>query len=420
MPRPRYLQRLRHSRIDVPDDLSTVTRVAEEDDPSAGGMTQRDIDAIWTAAERLFRRGLHPTVQLCLRRNGRVVLNRSIGYSHGGSPDMTAASPRTVATPETPICIFSASKAITAMVVHLLDEDGVLHVDDRVADYIPEFGQHGKDWITLRHVLTHRAGIPTTGGRGDLELLTDWDAIVQLLCEAEPVSRPGHRLSYHALTGGWVLGEVVRRVTGKDLRQVLRERILEPLGIARLNYGVPAADVPLVAENSFTGVPVFPPFSGIAQFVLGMSFEEAALLSNEPQFLTSIVPSGNIVGTAEEMGRFLQMLLDEGMWEGERVFEARTVRRATQQTSFRELDLSLLLPLRYGLGFMLGGKFVSPFGPNTQAAFGHLGLMNIHCWADRWRQTSVSLLTTGKPLVADHIPALYMLLKTITDRTPRV
>jgi len=315
--------------------------------------------------------------------------------------------------------MFSASKAITAMVVHLLDEDGLLHVDDRVADYIPEFAQNGKGWMTLRHLLSHRAGIPSTGGRGDVELLTDWDGIVRLLCEAEPISRPGHKLSYHALTGGFVLGEVVRRVTGMDVRTVLGQRILQPLGIARLNYGVSEGDVPLVAENHFTGIPVFPPFSGVANFVLGMSFEEAARLSNEPKFLTAIVPSGNIVGTAEEMSRFFQMLLDGGVWNGERIFEERTVRRATQQTSFRELDLSLLLPLRYGLGFMLGGKFISPFGPNTQAAFGHLGLMNIHCWADRWRDTSVSLVTSGKPLVSDHLLSLFQLLSTITARTPR-
>ncbi len=421
MPRPRLLRRFRHARSEVPADLADVTRVAEnEEAPAAGGMTPLDVEAIWSATERLFRHGLQPAVALCIRRQGRVVLHRTLGWSHGGGPDAVAGAARTVVTPQTPLCMFSASKAITAMVVHLLDEDGVLHVDDRVADYIPEFAQHGKGWVTLRHVLTHRAGIPSTGGRGDLELLTDWDAIVRLLCEAEPTSRPGQTLAYHALTGGFVLGEVVRRVTGKDVRTVLRERILEPMGIARLNYGVPAADVPLVAENHFTGVPVFPPFSGVARFVLGMSFEEAARLSNEPRFLTSIVPSGNIVGTADEMSRFFQMLLDGGQWEGRTIFEGRTVRRATQQTSFRELDLSLLLPLRYGLGFMLGGKLISPFGPHTQAAFGHLGLMNIHCWADRWRGTSVALVTTGKPLIADHLPALLGLLSTITARTPKL
>jgi len=420
MPRPRVLSRFRHVRCWVPADLTEVTRVGNEEDPAAGGVTQDDIDAIWTATKRLFRRGLHPLVTVCVRRNGHLLMNRSLGWSHGAGPDSPPTAPRTIATPETPICMFSASKAITAMVVHLLDEDGVLHVDDRVADYIPEFGCNGKDRVTLRHVLTHRAGIPTTGGRGDLALLTDWDAIVALLCEAEPRSRPGQTLSYHALTGGFILGEVVRRVTGKDVRTVLAERILAPLGVARLNYGVPPADVPLVAENHFTGIPVFPPFTGVARFVLGMSFEDAAEISNEPTFLTSIVPSGNVVGTAEEMSRFLQMLLDGGVWGGRRIFEARTVHRATQQSSFRELDLSLLLPLRYGIGFMLGGRHVSPFGPNTQAAFGHLGLMNIHCWADRWRNTSVAVVTTGKPLVSDHLPALHGLLSTITDRMPRV
>lgn len=419
MPLSRILRRVRHARITVPKDLAAITRRGPEEEPAAGGLKAEDVDAIWRATERLFRRGLHPTIAICIRRHGRVVMDRTLGWSHGTGPGSDPAY-STIATPETPICLFSASKAITAMVIHLLDEDGLLHVDDRVADYIPEFGQHGKGWVTIRHLLTHRAGIPTTGGRGDLDLLTDWDAIIRLLCEAKPLTRPGQSLSYHALTGGFVLGEIVARVTGKDIRQVLQERILDPLGVSRLNYGVPTEDVPLVAENHFTGIPVFPPVSGIARFALGMSFEDAAVLSNEPRFLTAIVPSGNIVGTAEESTRFFQMLLDEGRWEGTQIFEPRTVHRATQQTSFRELDSSLALPLRYGVGFMLGGKWVSPFGPFSQAAFGHLGLMNIHCWADRWRNTSVSILTTGKPLISDHIPALYALLTTIALRTPRV
>lgn len=423
MARPQVLRRFRHARCWIPDDLASITDIGDEEEPAAGGMEQADVDAIWDAALALFRRRLHPTLSLCIRRHGRIVLHRTIGFSHGCGPDAPDGwQGRTVATNDTPICIFSASKAITAMVIHLLDEQGLLHIDDRVIEYFPEFGSGDKRkrWVTLRHVLTHRAGFPTTGERQDVEMLTRWDDIVKALAEGPLQSRPGHRLAYHALTGGFVLGEVVRRVTGKTIRQVLKEEILDPLGIARLNYGVPEDDLPLVAENHFTGVPVFPPLTGIARFVLGMSFERAAELSNSPAFLTSIVPSGNVVGTAEELSRFFQMLLDGGEYDGTRIFEPRTINRTVQRTTFRELDLSLLLPLRYGLGFMLGGKTVSPFGPNTQAAFGHLGLMNIHCWADRWRDTSVALITSGKPLVSDHVGPLWTLLTTIGQRTPRV
>ena len=423
MSRPQVLRRFRHARCWFPDDLASITDVGDEEEAAAGGMTKADVDAIWDAALRLYRRGLHPTLSLCMRRRGRVILHRTVGFSHGCGPDAPDGwQGRTVATNDTPLCIFSASKAITAMVIHLLDEQGLLHIDDRVVEYFPEFGQTDKrkQWVTLRHVLTHRAGFPSTGERQDVMTLTRWDEIVRALAEGELQSRPGQRLAYHALTGGFVLGEVVRRVTGKTIREVLRDEILQPIGIERLNYGVPEEDVPLVAENHFTGIPVFPPFTGVARFVLGMSFERAAELSNAPEFVTSIVPSGNIYGTADELCRFYQMLLNGGEYGGTRVFEPRTINRTVQRTTFRDLDLSLLLPMRYGLGFMLGGKVVSPFGPNTQAAFGHLGLMNIHCWADRWRDTSVALITTGKPLVSDHVVPLWKLLTVIGERAPRV
>ncbi len=421
MSRPQHFRRFRHARCWVPEDLSFITDIGDEEPAAAGGMQPGDIEAIWARATALFRRGLHPVVSLCLRRQGRVVLNRTLGFSHGCGPDAPDGwQGRTIATNQTPLCIFSASKAITAMVIHLLDEQGLLHIDDRVVEYWPEFGQNGKTWVTLRHVLMHRAGFPSTGESEDVEMLCRWDDIVQALAEGGLESTPGHKLAYHALTGGFVLGEVVRRVTGKTVREVLRDEILQPLGIERLNYGVPPEDVPLVAENHFTGIPVFPPFTGIARFVLGMSFERASELSNSPAFLTSIVPSGNIIGTAEELGRFFQMLLNGGEYGGTRVLQTRTINRAVQRTSFQELDLSLLLPMRHGLGFMLGSRLVSPFGPNTPAAFGHIGLMNIHCWADRWRDTSVALITTGKPLVSDHLVPLWQLLTTIGARTPRV
>ena len=416
--RPRFL---RHRRCFVPDDLAEVTRVADSEEPArAGGMETADVDAIWAATERLYRHGLHPTVAVCVRRQGRVVLDRTLGYSHGNGPDAAPDAPKRIATPDTPLCMFSASKAITAMLIHALDEDGLLRVDDRVVEYIPEFGQAGKAWVTLRHLLSHRAGIPSPGGPQDIELVTDWDRVISILCAAAPDTVPGQRVSYHALTGGWILGEVAQRVTGKPLRALLRERLLEPMGIPTLDYGVPRDRVGEVADNCFTGLPVFPPFSGIARYALGMSFEDAAALSNTDAFLTSVIPSGNIVGTAEEASRFFQMLLDEGTYDSVRVLDGRTVRRATQRTSFQELDLALLLPLRYGLGFMLGGRLISPFGPHTQAAFGHLGLMNIHVWADRRRASSVAVVTTGKPLVADHLRDLWRLLSTITERCPRV
>src|SRR5262249_37738865 len=151
-------------------------------------------------------------------------------------------------------------------------------------------------------------------------------------------SVPGRRLAYHALTGGFVLGEVVRRVTGRDLRRFFGDEVLTPLGFRSFNYGVAPAGVEQVAENAYTGLPPFPPYSWLLERSLGVGIHDVVRLSNSPLFLTTIVPSGNIVGTANEGSRFFQLLLDGGELDGVRVFDRRTVRRAIAETSFLEID----------------------------------------------------------------------------------
>lgn len=355
-------------RISVPRHLAPITRrdSEREADPRALGVEPAAVDRIWSRVEALFRTGVHPAISLCIRRRGRVLMNRSIGYARGGGPGELGVLE--VATPETPFCIFSASKAVTAMVLHLLDDRGLLHVDDRVAEYIPEFAQHGKGWITIRHVLTHRAGIPSLDGHTGLELLSNHDAILALLCSARPTSRAGRRLAYHAITGGFVLGEVVRRATGKDIRTVLREEILDPLGFEWMNYGVPVGREREVATNYFTGKPPPALVGYVARRALGVTLQEAAELSNDPRWLHAIVPSGNIVSTADELSRFFQLLLEGGELDGVRIMEARTIRRARNETAYLEMDVTLGAPIRYGVGLMLGDTFVSPFGVNTPRA----------------------------------------------------
>ncbi len=286
------------------------------------------------------------------------------------------------------------------MVLHLLDDRGLVHLDDAVAEYIPEFGRLGKEWITLRHVLTHRAGIPTVAGQKvDVALLADWERVIAVLCDARPVSPPGRRLAYHALTGGYIIGEVVRRVTGRDIRTFLRDEITGPIGIAHLGYGVRPDELDQVAEDAATGPPVPSPLSWLVRRALGVSLPDAVRLSNQPGFRTAIVPAGNIIGTADEACRFYQLLLDGGVQNGVRVFEARTVRRAVAEQTYLELDLTLGLPVRYGMGFMLGADTVSIYGPGTRHAFGHVGFTNIIAYADPDRDIAVALLTSGKPFV---------------------
>jgi CubicO group peptidase (beta-lactamase class C family) len=408
-------------RCRVPSDLAAVTLRGVEAAPGDGGATRAEVERVWARAEALYRTGHYPALQICVRRHGAVLLDRAIGHAAGNGPADPPEAPKRPVTPDTPFCIYSASKAVTAMVVHKLDDQGVLHIDDRVSDYLPEFSHGGKGHITIAHVLCHRAGIPNIpAGAMDLELLGRPEEIVALLAEAPLLTRPGRRLAYHAVTGGFVIGEVVRRATGQDIRSILHKEVRDPLGLRWLSYGVAPEDVDAVARDDLTGIPPFPPFAQLFTRALGTSAARVIELARDPRFLTGIIPAGNVVANARDLCAFFECLRNEGELGGVRVFEPRTVRRATTEQSFWELDLTLGAPLRYGLGFMLGGRLLSLFGPDTSHAFGHLGFTNVVAWADPERALSAAILTSGKPFLNIEQVQLYRLLVAIGSEFRKV
>jgi CubicO group peptidase (beta-lactamase class C family) len=396
----------------VPHDPREVESRAEEVPAADVGASADTIERIWDAAVSLYRTGVHPALQLCIRHRGAVVLHRALGHASGNAPGDPAEMPKVLATTATPFNIFSASKAVTAMLIHKLDEKGMLRLDDRVCDFIPGFARHGKASITLRHILAHRAGIPNLPPEAiDLELLPHPERVVEILCNARPRTRPGRLLAYHAVSGGFVLGEVVRQLCGQHIGRVLEKEILEPLRFRWMRYGVRPEDLPRVASNALTGPPPPPPLAQILRGALGTSLAHVVELSNDPRFLLGPIPSANVVTTAEELSAFYQCLLQEGELGGVRVFDPRTVHRATSEQSYWEIDFTLGLPIRYGLGFMLGDA-VSLYGVDNRAAFGHLGLSNVLAWADPDRELSVALLNSGKPVLSLHmIPLVRLLLE---------
>jgi len=407
------------ARCRIPEDLESITSLGEES-PGAG-VGADSVERLWSAVEALYRTGVYPAVQVCIRREGHVVLNRAIGHASGNAPDDPVDAPKEPVTVDTPFCIFSAAKAITAMVIHKLDEQHVLHLEDPVCDFIPEFARHGKHRVTIRHILSHRAGMPQVPRDSiTLDTLAEPERVVEALCHERPRTRPGRALAYHAVTGGFILGELVRRVTGKDVRAVLREQIAGPLGLRWLGYGVRSDEVSEVAHNAVTGPPPPPPISTALRAALGAEPAEVVEMSNDPRFLTAIVPSANVVTTAVELSAFYQCLLDGGSLGGVRVFEPSTITHATAEQSIWELDLTLGLPLRYGLGFMLGGQYASVLGWDNPLAFGHVGFTNIFSWADPERDLSVAIITSGKPVLSTHAVRLVQLMNEIHDAFPKL
>jgi len=408
-------------RVRVPRDLDSVTTVAAEADPTDVGMVPEGIERIWRSARSLYRGGAHPALQLCVRREGQVILDRAIGHARGNGPRDPRDADRELATPETPFCVYSASKAITATVVHVLAERGLVDIEAPVAEYIPEFAQHGKGGITVGHVLAHRAGVPNLPRTAlDLDLLDDQAHILEVMTSAKPRSRPGKRLAYHAISGGFILAEVVRRVTGKGIRDVLAEEILDPLGFRWTNYGVAPEDVSKVGLAYVTGPPVGPPISTMLTRALGLPVAEVVARSNDPRFLTGVIPSASIVTTANELSRFFELLRCEGELDGVRVLQPATLARALAEQSYLELDLTLGFPTRFSYGYMLGSELISVFGPDTWQAFGHLGFVNILCWADPERALSCALITSGKPFVYPGVTHFLRIGGRIGKEAPKV
>ena len=408
-------------RVQVPRDLDPITTVGAEVDPSDAGLTDHNVDRIWKSAVDLFRSGVHPALQICIRRHGKVVLDRALGHSHGSGPNEQEDAEKTLATTDTPFVVYSAAKAVTAFVVHTLIDRGLIEIDAPIAEYIPEYERNDKGGITVGHVLAHRSGVPNLPKEaGDLDRMADREFIVQVLTDAKPFARPGRYLAYHAVSGGFILGEVVHQVTGKDIRQVLAEEILEPLGFEWSNYGVPMEKVPEVAVNYVTGPRTLPPLSTLLTRALGMPLDPLVEMTNDPRFLTGIVPAANVITTANEHSRFYELMRRGGEMDGVRVLSPEAIRLALTEQSRLEIDLSLGFPTRFSYGLMLGAKVLSLYGRDTDLAFGHLGFTNMLGWADPERALACAVLTNGKPVLYPELPRFFGLMQRITSETPKV
>jgi CubicO group peptidase (beta-lactamase class C family) len=406
-------------RIRVPADLDAVTAVGEEDH---SGIDPTAVDRIWQATRYWYQAGMHPAIQLCLRHNGRVVLNRAIGHGWGNAPDDPPDAAQVPVTTETPFCAYSAAKAITTTVVHMLVERGYFSLDDRVCDYLAGYTSYGKHRTTIRHVMTHSAGVPfPTGPRPDLKRTDDSDYAREMLGKLKPLYRPGLVHIYHGLTWGPLVREIVSAATGKNIRDILAAEILDPLGFRWTNYGVAEQDVPRVAPSHVTGKPLPAPIAAAFRTAVGGTMQQIIPFSNTSRFLTGVVPSSNTVSTAYELSRFAEILRRGGELDGVRVMQPETLRAAVAESRRLRPDLAVgLAPLRWGTGYMLGSKRFGPFGRNAPAAFGHTGLTNIAVWADPERGLAAGLISSGKPGRHPEANRYTALLDRITAEIPRV
>jgi CubicO group peptidase (beta-lactamase class C family) len=283
---------------------------------------------------------------------------------------------------DTIVNIYSCTKAMTALCAHQLVERGQLDLEAPVATYWPEFAQAGKARLPVRWLLSHRAGLPAVTEVLPLETLYDWDAMCAALAAQAPWWEPGTRHGYHAVTFGWLVGEVVRRITGRSLGAYFRDEIARPLGLD-LHIGLPDAEHYRVAEMS--DIPtdqIDPEALGLAQVILGDPQSMAALAflnppglalgPNNPEWRRAEIPGANGHGAARDLARVYGALARGGSVDGVQVLRPESIARCAAEQSFGP-DLVLQINTRFGLGFMLPQDRPDARFGASRHAFGHPG-----------------------------------------------
>jgi CubicO group peptidase (beta-lactamase class C family) len=314
---------------------------------------------------------------------------------------------------DTIVNVFSTTKAMTATCAHMLVDRGLLDLDAPVARYWPEFAAAGKGSIPVRQLLSHTAGLAGVTPPLPTEALFDWERMTEVLAAEAPWWTPGTASGYHAMTFGFLVGEVVRRITGGSIGEFFRAEVARPLG-ADFHIGLPASEDARVAEM----VPPTPQEG--APLALDRESLGGRVLSNPPlrpevanriEWRRAEIPAANGHGNARSVALVLSALACGGALDGVRLLGESTLRRAIEE-QFYGKDLVLGRTFRWGVGFMLTSPAM-PLGPNPHI-FGHggwggsLGFADLDArvsWA--YVMNKMSPGTTGDFRVAGMLAALY-------------
>ncbi len=294
--------------------------------------------------------------------------------------------------------VFSTTKGATAICAHLLAQRGDLDLDAPVAEYWPEFAAEGKADIPVRWLLSHRSGLPTVDAMLSPDDLVAWRPIAEALAAQKPYWEPGTAHGYHALTYGWLVGEVIRRVDGRSIGRFFADEVAEPLGLDFF-IGVPESEEPRVSrlitapiggapegldidalpENVRELIKAVTDPEGLLQRALNVSRPDAMDFNSRAVHAAEI-PAANGITTARSLARMYAATVGEV--DGVRILDEATVADAVVEQSDGP-DRVLQVPTRFGLGFFIPSTFSPLMGPSS---FGHAGAGGSLGMADRDRQ----------------------------------
>ncbi len=342
------------------------------------------------AIEGLVESGAERGLQVAVYRNGEQVADAVAGLA---DPE----TGRPVAS-DTPFYCYSVGKGATSTVAHVLVERGLVGYDTPVVDFWPEFGAHGKEAATVRHVLTHTVGVPGIPDDTTPEDLCDWDKMCAAIADAEPWWEPGTRTAYHAYPFGYIVGEIVRRATGKTISQVLREEVAGPLGVVdELYFGMPERELGRLArledaEGSAAFLASMPDDSPF--FKLGpRQVTPTAEFGNRTDILMADIPAGGKM-SARAVARMYAALLGEV--EGVRLVSSGRLREISVG-AFTGVDQIMGNPVTWALGYAIGG--IGTESQETPSVFGMGGVGGSYACANT--ATGVAWALTKNRLTPD-------------------
>ena len=306
---------------------------------------------VQTEIDQLVESGAERGIQVAVYHHAEMVVDAVAGVADPATSRKVESG--------TPFYNFSICKGAASTVVHILAERGIFGYDTPLVEMWPEFGAHGKEKVTVRHVLSHTAGVPAIPLTTTMEDLCDWDKMCAAIADSELWWEPGTKIGYHSYTFGYLLGEIVRRTTGKRISQLLLEDVSGPLGVGgELYFGMPASEQHRLArlEDAPPNPAAMAAMASMPQdlpiFKAGpMSLMPTAELGNHPDILAADIPAGGKT-SARAIARMYAAMLGEvdgiRLISKERLLEATTV-------AMRGIDQVFGMPTTWALGYAIGG-----------------------------------------------------------------
>ena len=348
-------------------------------------------DQVQNLLDRMVADGTELGVQVAAYVDGKLALDLSAGIADeetGRKVDR-----------DTLFTVYSATKGVVATAVHMLADRGLVDYEAPIARYWPEFAENGKENTTLRHALSHQAGVPQVPTGTTPALMCDWDYMTAAIADLTPLWPAGSRTLYHGMTFGWILGEIVRRVDGRTIRKFVHEEIGQPLGIRDLNIGLPEAEQGRIARLKSV------PAQGVGS--VGVDHWNTAPLR------AAIIPAAGGQFNAISLAHFYAALANGGSLDGVRLLKPDQLTQATRpQTNPKD---AAEIEMVFGLGYRLGGTVYSEASPmrsfSTRASvFGHTGAGGAIGFADPERRFAIGIT---KNLLRSAVPGTIFPTVTI-------